>query len=47
MQVALAVGITNRKELASFMCQMQVEPRNFESFEESLRYVLEHLLNKF
>ena len=47
MQVALDAGMTNHKELANFMGQMQVESGNFERFEENLHYKPEHLLANF
>ena len=47
MQVALDAGITDRKELANFMGQMQIESGNFNHFEEDLHYHPERLLQNF
>ena len=47
MQAAQNAGIADHKELANFMGQMQIESRNFDSFEEDLHYRPEQLLKKF
>jgi putative chitinase len=47
MAYAQAQGIVDKKELANFMGQMQVESRNFTSFEESLHYSAERLYAVF
>ena len=47
MQVALDSGISDHRELANFMGQMQVESGNFNNFEENLRYRPEHFLETF
>ncbi len=47
MQVALDAGMTDQKELANFMVQMQIESGDFKNFEEDLHYRPERLLAKF
>jgi putative chitinase len=47
MQAAMDAGITDRKELANFMGQMQVESGGFTSMEENLHYSGARLLEKF
>ena len=44
---ARAAGITDRRELAIFMGQMQVESGGFRSMQESLSYRPERLLAVF
>ncbi len=47
MRTAMDSGITDRRELANFMGQMQVESRSFNSMNENLHYSPERLLEKF
>jgi putative chitinase len=47
MQKAMDAGITDHKELANFMGQMQVESGGFHSMEENLNYSGKRLLEVF
>lgn len=47
MRSAQRAGITDPKELANFMGQMQVESGGFRSMEENLRYSGTRLLEVF
>ncbi len=47
LKAAMDSGMTNRKELANFMGQVQVESDNFQHLEENLHYSPERLLELF